>query len=146
MKKEIKETNSNFMHVFYGILILLSSILFLVAVSGNTTQLIFDYKILHETGLSFFKFIKLEFPPVSNPIGPFGVFFGFWMIQIFGKFLSISILSGTALLGFFSMFLNKEKHFGQKVIFFLVFAFFLNLDLFIIKPKTMNYAGAVPWY
>jgi DNA segregation ATPase FtsK/SpoIIIE, S-DNA-T family len=146
MKKETKETKSKFMHIFYGILILLGSILFLIAVSGNTTQLIFDYKILNETGLSFFKFIKLEFPPVSNPIGPFGVFFGFWMIKIFGKFFSISLLLGTALLGFFRMFIRSEKHFGQKVILFLIFAFFLNLDLFIINPNAQNYAGVIPWY
>ncbi|MCF7793524.1 MAG: DUF87 domain-containing protein [Candidatus Cloacimonetes bacterium] len=147
MKKEqkTKEVNKNIQKPIFGIILMLLSILFLVAITVDTTQLIFDYKILHETGLSFFKFIKLEFPPVSNPIGPFGVFFGFWMVTIFGKFLSISLLLALALFGFFISFI-KENHPIQKILLFLAFAFFLNIDIFILSTKSLNYAGRIPCF
>jgi len=141
----VEERKATIWQMVVGVIILLVSILFLIAVMGDTTQLIFDYKILHETGLSFFRIIKLDFPPVSNPIGPFGVFFGYWLILIFGKFFSVSLLLGTAMLAFLSVFFRQEKHPFQKTILFLIFAFFLNLDLFVINPNSQNYAGIVPW-
>jgi len=144
MKKETNKPEKNYQRPIWGILIMLLSILFLVAISVNITQLYFDYKILSETGLSFFKFIKLQFPPVSNPIGPFGVFFGYWMVYTFGKFFSLSLLLGTAFLGFFLIFFRDNKFVG-KMLLFLVFAFFLNIDLFILKSQTVNYAGMFPW-
>ncbi|RLC53349.1 MAG: cell division protein FtsK [Candidatus Cloacimonadota bacterium] len=148
-KKEVtnivEERKATIWQMVVGVIILLVSILFLIAVMGDTTQLIFDYKILHETGLSFFRIIKLDFPPVSNPIGPFGVFFGYWLILIFGKFFSVSLLLGTTMLAFLSVFFRQEKHPFQKTILFLIFAFFLNLDLFVINPNSQNYAGIVPW-
>jgi len=121
MKKETNKPEKNYQRPIWGILIMLLSILFLVAISVNITQLYFDYKILSETGLSFFKFIKLQFPPVSNPIGPFGVFFGYWMVYTFGKFFSLSLLLGTAFLGFFLIFFRDNKFVG-KMLLFLVFA------------------------
>ena len=141
----VEERKATIWQMVVGVIILLVSILFLIAVMGDTTQLIFDYKILHETGLSFFRIIKLDFPPVSNPIGPFGVFFGYWLILIFGKFFSVSLLLGTTMLAFLSVFFRQEKHPFQKTILFLIFAFFLNLDLFVINPNSQNYAGIVPW-
>ena len=141
----VEERKATIWQMVVGVIILLVSILFLIAVMGDTTQLIFDYKILHETGLSFFRIIKLDFPPVSNPIGPFGVFFGYWLILIFGKFFSVSLLLGTTMLAFLSVFFRQEKHPFQKTILFLIFAFFLNLDLFVINPNSQNYAGVVPW-
>ena len=141
----IEEKKATIWQMAVGVIILLVSILFLIAVMGDTTQLIFDYKILHETGLSFFRIIKLDFPPVSNPIGPFGVFFGYWLILIFGKFFSVSLLLGTTMLAFLSVFFRQEKHPFQKTILFLIFAFFLNLDLFVINSNSLNYAGVVPW-
>jgi DNA segregation ATPase FtsK/SpoIIIE, S-DNA-T family len=145
VKKEVEEQKATLWQMVIGVIVLLVSILFLIAVMGDTTQLIFDYKILHETGLTFFRIIKLDFPPVSNPIGPFGVFFGYWLILIFGKFFSISLLLGTTMLSFLSIFFRQEKHPFQKTILFLIFAFFLNLDLFVINPNSQNYAGIVPW-
>lgn len=139
------QEKKNFQKPFFGILLMLLSTLFLVAISVDSIQLIFDYKLLHETGLSFFKFIKLEFPPVANPIGPFGVFFGYWMVIIFGKFLSISILLSLAIFGFFISFI-KENHPLQKILLFLSFAFFLNIDLLILIPDTQNHAGRIPWF
>ena len=145
IKKEVEKKKPNYWQLVIGVVALLASILFLIAIMGDTTQLIFDYKVLRETGVSFFRIIKLDFPPVSNPIGPFGVFFGYWLILIFGKFFSISLLLGTAMLAFLSIFFRQEKHPFQKTVFFLVFAFFLNIDLFVINPKSQNYAGIIPW-
>lgn len=146
MKKEnnTKKEKKNFRKPIFGIMLMILSILFLVAISVDTTHLIFDYKILHETGLSFFKFIKLEFPPVSNPIGPFGVFFGYWLVFILGKFFSISLLLGSFFFGFLLSFI-KEKYPLQKILLFLLFAFFFNILMFILNSNTHNYAGTIPW-
>ncbi|MCD4796711.1 MAG: cell division protein FtsK [Candidatus Cloacimonetes bacterium] len=140
-----KETKIQFWHIFIGIVIILFSILMLFAISGNILYLVKDYRILQNSELSFFRIIKLDFPLLSNPIGPFGVFFGFWIVYIFGKFFSISLLLGTALLGFFSIFLRTEKHPFQKTICFIVFAFFFNLILFILRPESQLNAGLIPW-
>lgn len=129
----------------FAIIILLVAILLLISVIGDVTQLHFDYKILRETGLSFFRIIKLDFPPVSNPIGPFGVFFGYWLVYFFGKFFSISLLLAISLMAFFSIFFRQEKHPFEKTIYFLLFAFFFRINLFIIYPASQNYAGIFPW-
>ncbi len=140
-----KETKIQFWHIFMGIVIILFSILMLFAISGNILSLVKDYRILQNSELSFFRIIKLDFPLLSNPIGPFGVFFGFWLVYIFGKFFSILLLLGTALLGFFSIFLRTEKHPFQKTICFIVFAFFFNLILFVLRPESQLNAGLIPW-
>ena len=140
-----KETKSKFWFVFLGVAIILLSILFMVAISGNVIDLVKDYRTLKNAELNFFRVIKLDFPSVSNPIGPFGVFFGYWFIYIFGKFFSISLLLGTALLGFFSIFMRKEKNPFRKIICFIIFAFFFDILLFIIRPSSQINAGIVPW-
>ena len=140
-----KETKSNFWFVFLGIVVILLSVLFLIAISGNIIDLVKDYRTLKNAELNFFRVVKLDFPSVSNPIGPFGVFFGYWFIYIFGKFFSISLLLGTALLGFFSIFMRKEKNPFRKIICFIIFAFFFDILLFIIRPSSQINAGIVPW-
>ena len=89
--------------------------------------------------------VRLDFPAVSNPIGPFGAFFAFWFSTIFGKFFSISLLIGSLFLGFFMIFLKKERHPYSRVISFIVFAFFANIGSFILSTRYLDAAGIIPW-
>ena len=142
-----KESKKSFWKPVLCVLILLVSILLLVAIIGDTSILIFDYTTLKNAELTFMQILKLDFPEgLMNPIGPFGVFFGYWFIYLLGKFFSISLLLGTILLGFFSIFLRGEKHFIWKTISFILFAFFFNFLLFLIKKESIVTAGIIPWY
>ena len=96
-----KIRKKSFIQIFFGITILLFSVLFLVAITAPLVEIILDHQILQKANMNIFKFIKLDFPVVSNPIGPFGAFFSFWFATIFGKFFSISLLIGSLFLGIF---------------------------------------------
>ena len=142
-----KESKKSFWKPVLCILIILVAILLLVAIIGDTSILIFDYTTLKNAELTFMQILKLDFPEgLMNPIGPFGAFFGYWLIFLLGKFFSISLLLGTILLCFFSVFLKEEKHFIWKTISFILFAFFFNFLLFAIRKETVIAAGIIPWY
>jgi len=128
-----------------GIMILLISLLFLVALSHPLRDIVLDYQILLRSEINIFKFIKLDFPPVSNPIGPFGAYFSFWFSTIFGKFFSISLLIGSAFLSVFMIFAKKEKHPYRRIISFLVFTFFANISTFALNPNRLDASGIIPW-
>ena len=121
------------------------SLLLLFSISVDIMVLFDDYRTLQSADLNFIKIIKLDLPAVNNPIGPFGVFFGFWLITLLGKFLSISLLLTFLLLGFFSIFFQNEKSFYWKIFCFLIFAFFFNFVMFILRQEAMVYAGYLPW-
>ena len=131
--------------IIIGVIILLIAILLLVSVSVEINLIIEDYLILKEADLTFWQILRIDFPEnIKNPIGTFGAFFSFWLIYIFGKFFSISLLLGIGLIGFFSVFLKDEKHILWKTVFFVLFSFFFNLLLFIINEETIMQAGIVP--
>ncbi len=140
-----KEVKKKFLQILFGIIILLISILFLVAITTPIMDIVLDYQLLQKANLNIFKFIKLDFPAVSNPIGPFGAFFSFWFSTIFGKFFSISLLIGSLFLGFFMIFLKKEKHPYTRIISFLIFALFANIGSFTVNPNNLDAAGIIPW-
>ncbi len=140
-----KTDRSDFWRVLLGVFLLIISLLFIFAISVDLNTIISDYSILKDSQLSFLDILKLDIPQVVNPIGPFGVFFGFWLIIIFGKFLSISLLLTTALLGLFSLFFYKDKSILNKIFSFLFFSFFFNLVLFTIWEQSIIHAGYVPW-
>jgi len=131
--------------MFLGLILLLISVLFLFSISVDIMTLFDDYRTLQAANINFIKILKLDLPEVSNPIGPFGVFFGFWFITLLGKFFSISLLLTFILLGFFSIFFQKEKNFNWKILCFLIFAFFFNFIMFILRKDAMIYAGYLPW-
>jgi len=140
-----REGKKKFLQIFSGIIILLLSVLFLVAIVVPLREIVMDYQQLQRADLNIFKFIKLDFPVVSNPIGPFGAFFAFWFSTIFGKFFSISLLIGSLFLGFFMIFLKKERHPYSRVISFIVFTFFANIGSFILSTRYLDAAGIIPW-
>jgi len=140
-----KEGKKKYIQILFGIIILLMSVLFLVAIATPIMEIVLDYQLLQKANLNIFKFIKLDFPAVTNPIGPFGAFFAFWFVTIFGKFFSISLLIGSLFLGFFMIFLKKEKHPYTRIISFLIFAFFANIGSFAVNPNNLDAAGIIPW-
>ena len=140
-----KEGKKKYIQILFGIIILLMSVLFLVAIATPIMEIVLDYQLLQKANLNIFKFIKLDFPAVTNPIGPFGAFFAFWLVTIFGKFFSISLLIGSLFLGFFMIFLKKEKHPYTRIISFLIFAFFANIGSFAVNPNNLDAAGIIPW-
>lgn len=139
-----KEGKKNYLQILLGIIILLLSVLFLVAISIPLQEIINDYDTMEAANLNIFRFIKLDFPPVLNPIGPFGAFFGYWLSIIFGKFFSISLLIGSLSLGFFMVFLREDKHPYARVISFIMFAFFANIGSLVLSSERMEAAGVVP--
>jgi len=151
MKTEVKKS---YWYVFSGLALLIFSVLFLFAISGNVDTLDFDHNALKNSNITFFKFIKLQFPNFNNPIGIFGVFFGYWLLYFFGKFFCFSLLLGTALIGFFMIFAKDKIKFLQKILFFILFAFFFNFirfsfqmnEFLIINEKIrILLVGVIPW-
>jgi len=140
-----KESKFSILRMLAGLLILLIAVLLLFSISIDIMTLFDDYRTLQSANLNFIKILKLDLPSVNNPIGPFGVFFGFWLVTLLGKFFSISLLLTFVLLGFFSIFFQKEKNFYWKILCFLLFAFFFNFIMFILRKDTMAYAGYLPW-
>ena len=142
----MKKKKYSFWRSFSGLLILLISSLLLVAISVNIVSIFDDYRTLQAADLDLYSVFRLDFPQVSNPIGPFGAFIGYWFIIFFGKFLSISLLLASGLLGFFSIFFHKEKNFFNKLICFMLFSFFVNLTLLIINDHYTINAGFLPLF
>ncbi len=151
MKTEVKKS---YWYVFSGLALLILSVLFLFAISGDVRSLNFDYEIMKNSNITFFRFIKLQFPNFNNPIGIFGVFFGYWLLYVFGKFFCFSLLLGTALIGFFMIFAKDKIKFLQKILFFILFAFFFNFirfsvqinEFLIINEKIrILLVGVLPW-
>ena len=145
IKQKREEKKNRFGSVIISIIILIFSILLFLSVFPNITTIANDFRTLREADLSFFSILRLEFPGVFNPIGPFGAFFGYWLIYIFGKFFSMSLFLGFALLAFFNLFLQNEKVVFHKTIAFILFSFFFNFVLFLLKPASQAHAGLVPW-
>ncbi|MCD4817825.1 MAG: cell division protein FtsK [Candidatus Cloacimonetes bacterium] len=144
MKQKVNKEPVIF-RIVLSIIIFLLSILFLISVTVNLRVIVEDYQMLLDAKLNFFKIIQLNFPNLQNPVGPFGAFFGYWLTYIFGKFFSISLLVGMALLSFLNIFLHKEKHLILKAVSFIVFSFFFNFIFFIVNQASQNYAGIIPW-
>ena len=139
------DTKVNIRRIIIGVIILLIALLLLVSVSVEINLIFEDYQILKGADLTFWQVLRIDLPEdIKNPIGTFGAFFSFWLIYIFGKFFSISLLLGIGLIGFFSVFLKDEKHIFWKTVFFVIFSFFFNLLLFIINEETIAQAGIVP--
>lgn len=140
-----KLRKSQILRTISGILILLISVLFLVSLSPPFREIVLDYQILQKSEINIFKLLKLNFPVVSNPIGPFGAYFSFWLSTIFGKFFSISLLIGSLFLSIFMIFLNKEKHPYRRIVSFLTFTFFANIGTFALNSNNLDAAGIIPW-
>ena len=137
------EKKNEFWRVFVSAVIFLLSILIVVSLFVKFETVQVDYKIIQNAQLNFMQILKLDFPEVSNPIGPFGATVGYWIIIIFGQYFSVTFFVGLALLSFFAIFLRNEKHPVIKTIFFIIFTFFANILLFAVSSGTAINKGVV---
>ncbi len=134
---------SEFWKIFVSTIIFLLSVLVLVSLFVKFETIEKDYRIIQNAQLSFMQIFKLDFPEVSNSIGPFGAVVGYWIIVIFGQYFSVAFFIGVVLLSFFAIFLRSEKHPIIKTIFFIVFTFFTNILLFTISSGAAINQGVV---
>ena len=130
--------------LFFSVVVLVLSVLILVAVIDNLETIYSDYDTLKKADLNFFQIVKLELPQVNNPIGPFGTFFGYWIIQIFGRFFSVSLILASLFISLFNIFKMRDENIVGKVLAFLFFGFFFNLILFALDSSVDKNFGIVP--
>lgn len=141
----MKKDKIGFGKLIIAIVIFVITVLLLVAITTNLRAVFEDYGKLLQSDIGFLKVLKLDFPPMQNPIGPFGAFFGYWIVYLFGKFFGISLLMSAAILSVFAIFFRDEKHLIQKIVSFIIFALFVQILIFLIEQKTLNFAGIIPW-
>ncbi|OQX71939.1 MAG: hypothetical protein B6D62_00615 [Candidatus Cloacimonas sp. 4484_275] len=116
--------------------VFLLSILFLVALSAKSSVIFLDYQKLKSANLSFGEIIGLQFPTTNNLVGPFGAFFAFWFSYIFGKYFSLAVFLGTALLGIFHIFYISRKNLFLKIFSFWTLVFFGQQFAMIVSNKA----------
>ncbi len=128
-KRNSKKVESNLSSIINSIFLMFLSLLLFVSLLVSNENLENDFNVLQNSNLTFFKIISLDFPEVSNPIGPFGVFFGYSLYLFIGKFFSLLFLFGLLVYCFFSIFYKNRIDLKLKTISFIIFSFFLNLSL-----------------
>ncbi|MCF7911046.1 MAG: cell division protein FtsK [Candidatus Cloacimonetes bacterium] len=117
------------------LLLLILSILLLVALSIDSKYILTDYDSIIQKQMSFLEVIKMNFPDVSNPIGPFGACMSYWLTYLFGRILCISLLLGLTMLSFFKIFLIAQDNLLGKIICFVILAFFVNIVVITITNR-----------
>ena len=119
--------------IIIGILLLIVAILLLTAIIGDPDFIQYDYTTLTNADLSFWNIATLNFPDLMNPIGPFGVIFGYWLVMIFGIFFGISLLLNLLVLGAVLILRKEDSKLFLRSGCFLLFTFFTNI--FIINTN-----------
>jgi len=127
-----------------SIIVLVLSVLMFVSMIQGISIIDADYSYIQNSDMNIFKFIKMDFPEVDNLIGPFGAFFGYWFINIFGHFFSLSLILAAFFVSFFHIFKMHDDNFVGKILAFIFFAFSLNLVLYALNPIVQPHFGIVP--
>lgn len=131
----------NFKSIIIWLLLLILSILLLVAISVDSQKIITDYDNIIQSGMSFLDVVKMDFPDVSNPIGPFGACMSYWLSYLFGRILCISLLLGMIMLSFFNIFTYNQENILSKIICFVIMAFFVNIIVITVTHKQPQIPG-----
>ncbi|MDP8221565.1 MAG: DNA translocase FtsK 4TM domain-containing protein [Candidatus Stygibacter frigidus] len=131
----------NFKSIIIWLLFLILSILLLVAISVDSQKIITDYDNIIQSGMSFLDVVKMNFPDVSNPIGPFGACMSYWLSYLFGRILCISLLLGMIMYSFFNIFTFTQENILSKTICFVVMAFFVNIIVITVTHKQPQIPG-----
>jgi len=131
----------NFKSIIIWLLLLILSILLLVAISVDSQKIITDYDNIIQSGMSFLDVVKMDFPDVSNPIGPFGACMSYWLSYLFGRILCISLLLGMIMLSFFNIFTSNQENILSKIICFVIMAFFVNIIVITVTHKQSQIPG-----
>jgi DNA segregation ATPase FtsK/SpoIIIE, S-DNA-T family len=131
----------NFKSIAIWLLLLILSILLLVAISANSKDILTDYENIIQKQMSFLEVIKMDFPDVSNPIGPFGACMSYWLSYLFGRILCISLLLGLTMLSFFNIFTLAQDNILGKIICFVIMAFFVNIIVVTLTGRQPQIPG-----
>ena len=129
-----------------SLLVAIVSILLLIAISVRSSDLIEDLRIMREQMTSVLDYLQFHFPQtIINPIGPFGVVFGYAVVYIFGKFFSYFLLLGIFLASFIRMIKPHEYRYYFRVLCGICFFFCLQI-LYLVSQNEYNYGlGKLPW-
>ncbi len=132
-----------FRRIVTWLLLLILAVLLLVAVSIDSNKILSDYDIILQSNMTFLDVIKMDFPDVYNPIGPFGACMSFWLSFFLGRILCISLLLGLAMLSFLNIFSFFRENILGKIICFVIMAFFLNIIVITITNKQAVIPGLI---
>ena len=140
-----KEQKKRFWQIVVSIAVILFSILMIIAILQNERSLVEDYSKFTSGELSFYKLITLDFPEVSNPIGPFGVIFGYLFLTLFGRLMAFSILLVLVILATLKGIIKYKNSIFIQTVSFLSFAFFSQMLIFSFEKNLPHYfSGILP--
>jgi DNA segregation ATPase FtsK/SpoIIIE, S-DNA-T family len=144
IKKKAKP--SQFNRIMVALLFAIVSILLLVAISVRTSDLRLDFYHLTDHMQSVLDYLLFRFPLDNiNPIGPFGVVFGYFTVLLFGKFFSYFLLIGLFLGSFIHMVKPHDFRYYFRVICGVLFFFFVQILLLSAKHENDFGLGEIPW-
>jgi DNA segregation ATPase FtsK/SpoIIIE, S-DNA-T family len=144
LKKKAKASQLN--RILISLLFAILSLLLLVAISVRTSDLIEDFRIMREYMPSVLDYLQFHFPLYTiNPIGPFGVIFGYLTVFLFGKFFSYFLLLGIFLASFIHMVKPHDFRYYFRVICGTLFFFFIQLLILTAKRENDFGLGQIPW-
>ena len=135
--------NINLKNILLWLILLIIAVLLLVAVSTSAEKMLFDYRIISESGMNLWDIVSLDFPDLNNPIGPFGAILGYGLSYIFGKILCVSLLLGLALLSFFNIFTIYRENLLLKIFCFVIMAFFINIVVMTLRGAKPLLTGII---
>lgn len=139
--KNYKRKESN-QHIYSGIFMLILSLLLFLSIIPGKEVIQADYELLRTAGLSFRDIITLNFPVVSNLIGPFGAFFGFWFVFLTGQMFSYFLLLAVFILGIIRIFFPLRHDFKIKAVSIIFFGCLLNI-FFLASGHSIIAANGV---
>jgi len=96
--------------IVFGSFLAVFSILVFISLSGGYVNILFDYRNLVSQAPSDYFSISTD-----NPVGVFGVFFGFWAFNLFGSFFVYLTSAFLFLIGIVLVFVPKSKFLFWKL-------------------------------
>jgi len=145
-KKKSKQTISSEVkaRIFSGIVALISFLL-LISIAINQDSLSDDFLSITTFCNSVLDYLLLRFPPLVNPVGPFGAVFGYITVYLWGQFFAFFLLGGVFIISMAQLFKPREHWLSSKTAWLLVF--FFNLHL-LIHHGSLDHdlsTGVIPW-
>lgn len=130
-------------NIYGGVFLVILSILFFLSIIPGKEILESDYEILRNAELSFRDYVTLNFPLVSNLIGPFGAFFGFWFVFFTGSLFSHFVLLAVFILGLLKIFAPFNREYAIKALAVIFIGFFLNILLIALGHNVIFVNGVL---
>lgn len=144
MKKKNSEEAISISRRIVGFGIILFAALALISIIFSHGQLQADY--LKLSNRNIIEIGSFNFESIVNPVGIFGVFFGYWIVNIFGTMFGIAVLFFMAVCGeiiaFVKMKESLKRHF-LIVISMTSLAFFINMLFLTMRGKPMLFTDGL---